>query len=489
MRVLLVQPPGSNWIPGKRDVSAIVSRTAPLGLLSIASYLRARRHSVLICDTYGLGYATGLELVIRTVRNFQPAMVGLTATTSAIDDASAFCRQIKRLFPEVLTVLGGVHATAVGAALLDEFPSVDLLVLGEGEETMAELASAAPIETIHGIAFRHEGKPRTSPPRQQIQNLDNLPFPDHSFLDGFPLRYPLPLFGAPASRGATIVTSRGCPYRCSFCVRSVFGSSYRVHSPDYIYEHAAQLSRKYGIQHLNIADDLFTLDAKRVIEFCELLIRRPLGLTMNCSVRAGHVNTPMLRALKRAGCWMISLGIESGDPELLSRHKPGVRLERIRETVQAIKNAGLKVKGLFIAGLPGETPGTLQRTSDFMISLDLDDMNLTRFTPFPGAPSWPELSRAGLISADRRLMNCNNTVYLPPGFRSEEQFDFLYRQAVRRFYSQPRWRTRFLRRAWQCRSSFPRLLRHLPTLLSAQQSFRTPKSLKGPHAPPSRGEE
>lgn len=474
MNILLVQPPGANWVPGKRDVSAIVSRTAPLGLLCLASYLEVRGHDVLVRDYHGSSGKDALAHLISSVEDFSPSLLGFTATTSAVDDVGMLSAAVKKRWPDICTILGGVHATAVGAKVLDEFPGLDLLAIGEGEKTLGDLADGAPWPTVRGLVYRDGGSSVSTGMPGQIGDLDDLPMPDYSVLEGFPEAYPLPLFGAPGSRGATIVTSRGCPYRCSFCVRSVFGGSYRTHSAEYVYEQIARLKSKYRLDHVNIADDLFAHDSKRVERLCELLIRKPLEVTFNCSVRAGRLHPTTYQALKKAGCWMISLGIETGDPVLLQRHKPGVSLEKIRGTVKEIKSAGIKCKGLFIAGLPGETPATLQATEDLIRSLDLDDMNLTRFTPFPGSPAWDSLQGEQFVTHDRRLFNCNNTVYLPAGFESETQFESMYRAIIRNFYGNSRWRKRFLARVWDCRGSVFRLVRNFPALLEARKAYNAP---------------
>ena len=166
-----------------------------------------------------------------------------------------------------------------------------------------------------------------------------------------------------------MITSRGCPYQCSYCDRSVFKRGYRANSPAYIYDHMSYLRTRFGVRHINIYDDLFTADRTRIAELCGMLTERPLGMQFNCAVRVGHTDRELLRMLKGAGCLMVSLGIESADPEMLRRHKAGVTLDQVRETVRQIRTEGLRAKGLFMMGLPGETEESIRRTSDFVLSL------------------------------------------------------------------------------------------------------------------------
>jgi len=271
--------------------------------------------------------------------------------------------------------------------------------------------------------------------------------------------------------GATMITSRGCPYQCSFCDRTVFGRSYRYNSAEYVYEHMKTLRTRFGVRHINIYDDLFTTHRSRVVELCNLLTSRPLGLHLNCAVRVGHTDEELLTLLKEAGFLQLSLGIETGDPDLIRTHKPGVDLEEIRDTVKRIQARGLRAKGLFMMGLPGETEASIKRTSDFVISLGLDDMNMSKFTPFPGAPVWSTIQEEGTFDEDWKKMNCLNFVFVPRGIESREKLDQLYNEHVKRFYTDPGWRRRFRKRFWQHRRSLWYFLSHLPTFLAAKNTF------------------
>jgi magnesium-protoporphyrin IX monomethyl ester (oxidative) cyclase len=473
MKIVLVQPRGSNWIPGQGDLSTVVNRMAPLGLLSLAAYLEQDGHEIVVYDGLGPLAPPGIEQDIEQILSAAPDLVGFSATTSSFLDAADMARAIKEHEPSTITVVGGVFVTSMGAGLLDRFDGIDYLVFGEGEHTLRELALGRPRESIRGLAYRENSKPLATPPRERIEQLDELPLPAYGLLRGFPRGYHLPLFNSPAAPGATMITSRGCPYSCSFCDRSVFGRKYRFQSADYVYEHMAHLAKDFGIRHINIYDDLFTLDKARVVALCERLIRQPLGLTFNCAVRVGHADFDIMSLLRKAGGWMVSLGIESGDPAMLKRHKSGVRLEQVQETVERLRQAGLRVKGLFIAGLPGETPETMARTLDCILSLDLDEMNLSKFTPFHGAPLWDRLEEEGTLNEDWRLMNCNNFIFVPKGFKSEEELNECYGLVVRSFYKSKRWRRRFIKKAWTCRHSILIFLRHLPEMLRARRLFES----------------
>ena len=462
-------------MPGKKDISATANRMAPLGLLSIAAYLEQQGHQVRVLDCLGPQAPRSAAEAAKRALAGNPDLVGVTATTSGFLDGYAIASALKAISPHLPIVFGGVHVSALGARLLKQFPLIDFLCLGEGEQTLTELADGKDPACIHGLVWRDGDVLRTNPPRQHLQELDALPYPAYEKLDGFPQRYHLPLFSYVSAPGATMITSRGCPYQCSYCDRSVFQRGYRANSPEYIYGHIKYLRQKFGVRHINIYDDLFTLNRPRIQQLCTMLAEKPLGVQFNCAVRVGHADEELLKLLRRAGCLMVSLGIESGEPALLDVHKPGVYLEAVQDTVRRIQQAGLRVKGLFMMGLPGETVASAKKTSDFALGLDLDDMNMAKFTPFHGAPIWGEIAAYGEFREDWRLMNCLNFVFLPKDIDSWETLELLYNTHVKRFYSDPAWRRRFRSRLWQHRHSLYRLLRHLPDFLLAMRAFEPKK--------------
>lgn len=475
MRIVLVHPTGSNWVPGKKDVTATANRMAPLGLLSIAAYLEREGFPVHVLDFLGPDAASDPQVNAKRILSLNPDLVGFSATTSGFLNGYDLATHLKMLRPQIKIIFGGVHISALGGTLLEQFEHIDYLCMGEGELTLAGLAAANPCRDISGLVWRDNGQVVTNPPRKHIADLDSLPFPAYEKLAGFPNRYHLPLFSYIQAPGATMVTSRGCPYQCSYCDRSVFKRGFRYNSPEYIYAHIEYLNSRFGVRHLNIYDDLFTTNRKRIASLCQLLTSKPLGVHFNCAVRVGHADDELLAMLKAAGCLMVSVGIESGDPDLLEVHKPGVYLDGVRDTVKRIQAAGLRAKGLFMMGLPGETEASVRKTSDFVISLGLDDMNMSKFTPFHGAPVWKTIFEQGTVDEDWRKMNCLNFVFIPKEIGSKQILDQLYNTHVKRFYSDPQWRRRFRSRLWQHRRSLWHLLRHLPDFLSAMRTFEPEK--------------
>ncbi len=474
-RLVLVHPRGFNWFPGRRDITDVANRMVPQGLLSIAAYVSDKGHEVFVYDCLGPGVPLDLHKQVKAILAFQPQIVGFSATTSSFLDAADIAQKIKEHSGHIVTVCGGVHVSALESELLRAYSVFDFLCAGEGELTMAELLEGMEPAEIQGLIWRHGSDIVTNKPRTPMADLDSLPFPAYEKLRGFPDNYRLPLFSYIHTPGATMITSRGCMYQCSYCDRSVFKKGFRYNSAAYIYEHMKYLRTRFGVRHINIYDDLFTADRARIVELCGKLARRPLGINFNCAVRVGYTDNELLKMLKEAGCLMVSLGIESADSQVLARHKSGVSLDEVVNTVRCIRASGLRAKGLFMMGLPGETEASIRRTSDFIISLGLDDMNMSKFTPFPGAPLWAAIREEGEFNEDWRLMNCLNFVFVPKGISSKEQMDQLYNEHVKRFYSDPEWRRKFRRRLWQHRKSLMYLIRHLPSFHAARRQFEPGK--------------
>lgn len=479
MRVTLVHPAGFNFVPGQPDFTVLANRMAPIGILQLASWLEKHGHPTQLHDCMGPYAPPSLEANAEQVIATKPELVGFSATTSGFMDAVDMAAYIKLKLPHVKIFIGNVHASSVGAPLLDHFPEIDYLCIGEGEGAILDVANGLADKDVANIIYRDGGGHAViNERRARILDLDELPFPAYEKLAGFPHGYHLPLFSYEKRWGATMITSRGCPYTCSFCDRTVYERLYKYNSPQYVHDHIRHLRDTFGVHHINIYDDLFTAHKKRIHELCELLIAKPLGVDFNCAIRTGHTSDEMLALLKRAGALMVSMGIESADPGMMERHKTGVTLDAVRKTVEQIHAAGLRAKGLFIFGLPGETPETLKATSDFILDLDLDEMNMTKFSPMYGAPIWDECvsGKEGEFEEDWRLMNCLNFVFKPSGFESREQMDALYNWHVRRYYDSKAYRRRFGKKLWQHRWSLWHLLRNLPRVVQAARYFSANKA-------------
>ncbi len=465
MKVLFVHPHGSNWLLDQKDISSVFNLMPPLGLLSIAAVLEQNGIEVEVIDCYGMPSAP--EVLVDKILSRNPDVVGFSCTTSSFLEGNHISELLKERNSEIITVFGGAHACTIGASLLDSFQAIDYLVIGEGEITMLELVQSGfkSVENIAGVACRINGICTFTGVRDLIKNLDDLPFPAYHLLPQFPQRYNLPLFSYPTAPNTSIISSRGCPYSCSYCDRSVFSSGFRFNSPDYIIEHMAMLNRDYGIRHVFFYDDLFTFDRKRVARFCELKAQKQLDVTYNCIARLEHVDEELLTLLKNSGCWQVNFGIESGDPEVLKKHRKFFGLDEVGRKLKMVRDAGMRVKGLFMIGLPGEDEAAIRRTIDYALSLPLEEINVTKFTPFPGAPVYKTIRDFGEFDEKWSLMNCLNFVFIPHGM-TKEQLEKLYDEFISRFYRRTRIHWGYTRMIWKSPHSIKTFIRNLPAILA-----------------------
>jgi radical SAM superfamily enzyme YgiQ (UPF0313 family) len=413
------------------------------------------------------------------VRNQRPDYVGFSTTTSSFLDGVRLAQEAKKILPSVKIVFGGVHMSGLRERLAREYPVIDYGVVGEGEQTLLELVESDGTTPagIEGLVYRERGEVLFTGFRKKLLDLDALPFPAYEKLEGFPHSYKLPLFSYPKAPNTTVITSRGCPYTCSYCDRSVFRRTYRWNSPEYMLELLTYLHDRFGIRHVNIYDDTFTLKRDRVMKFCDLKIKSRLAMTFNCAARTEQLDEEMLRAMKKAGCWMISLGIETGDPELLKRHRSYLAtnkmdnpLESIRTMVHLIKKAGIRAKGLFMMGLPGETEESIDKSMEYVFSLPLDEFNLAKLTPFPGAPIYEDICDHGSFEEDWTQMNALNFMFIPTGF-TKDRLEERYREFYRRYFTRPQILFKYASMIWKSPDSWKRFWFDLPKFLRFRKNY------------------
>jgi anaerobic magnesium-protoporphyrin IX monomethyl ester cyclase len=439
-KIIFVNPPVSasafEWI------ERLGSKLPSIGLCSLAAYLREHGFETQILDAYNLGLTQ--ELALKEVLTFSPTHLGITAMSSNIGFAAAFAELVKKNNPGIVVIIGGTHITALPEETMERFSCFDIGVLGEGEETILELLTLAIhknsriFDEVKGIIYRDEnGGLKKTGSRPLIKDLDQLPYPAWDLLPGFPHRYRLTPTNFKRLPAASMVTSRGCPYRCSFCDRSVFGNHYRFFSVDYIIGMITQLQGKYGIREICFYDDTFTVDRQRLVHFCEHLIRSKLRISWSCLGRADFADQELLRLMKKAGCWMISYGIESASQEILDLYRKKTTLEQIENAVRTTKKAGIVARGFFIIGGPLETDTTIHQLRDLLKRLPLEDIHLSFYTPIPGSELYKTAHQYGTFNNDWSKMHVYTLNFVPHGLTAEKLKKYrsdLYRS----FYFRPR---------------------------------------------------
>jgi len=367
----------------------MVNSYPSLGLAYLAAVLEEREHDVRIFD-FGLDPGRPLADEVGDVLAFEPALIGITSMTSAYHSVEG---ALELLRPETRApiVLGGPHATVFPERTLGEQPAVDYLVYGEGEETLLDLVAVLEGQRepaqVAGLCYRQNGQVVRNPERPLIPDLDALPIPArHLFeLDRYPLYAP------DGGRMLTVLTSRGCPYNCSYCFKGIVGRTYRQRSPENLVSELKLLIETYGIRNFYFIDDLFTLDVKRLNALMDLFIQDELDILWQCLARVDRVTPEILNKMAAAGCREIHYGIESGNQEIIDRVGKHITLEQVRNAISWTAAAGIRGKGYFMLGLPGDTEETMEQTIQFATLLDLDDAMFSLTTPFPGTRMWDDL--------------------------------------------------------------------------------------------------
>lgn len=376
----------------------------PLGLLYLGTVLQGAGHEVKVIDNARIRLP--VENVAERVRKENPGIVGISALTPTFKQGLKLAHAIKEKNSDAKIVFGNYHPTFEYERLLKNCPTADYVVLGEGEYTFLELVNAVEkdgeLESVGGIAFRHNGGVVKTPQRPFNRELDELPFPDRTLLEH---EYRSEIVGMLGSSGkfTTVLTSRGCPYSCRYCACSAFSSRMaRFRSPENVLAEMEQLWSE-GYEEVGFVDDNLLLNKKRVEKICDLLKARKIRLNMWAEGRVDQASRETLTKFARAGCKTIYYGVESGTQEVLDYYGKNITPELSRKAVANTKKAGIEnVIGSFIVGAPIETRDDIRRTFDFALSLrgmDFPQMNVLHLSP--GMELWNEAIKSGYLDENK----------------------------------------------------------------------------------------
>jgi len=404
-----------------------------LGLIQLAAVALKHGCQVQIVDAPSLGINS--EKCVERILEFKPDIVGITAVTSAIYKAADLARTLKNILPDIVVLIGGAHVTAIPEDTMSVFQDFDIGIIGEGEGTLTDLiqTDANDYSGIEGIIYRKNEKLILTKPRKSDWDLDTLPFPAWNLISGFPEKYKPVAYKFKKLPAAYLVTSRGCPYMCSFCDTSVFGKKIRTFSIPYVIEVIRELYLKYDVREIVFEDDVFLINKKRFIQFCEALIRENINISWSCNARADHVDDEIVTIAKKAGCWLISFGIESGNQHVLELNAKSISLDSVEDAIRICNKHGIYTKGFFILGLPGDTDSSIRDTIEFAKSCGLDDVSVSKMTPFPGTRIYNNGNNHGTFDKDWKSMNLVNSVYVPNGL-SCNRLDYYHVKFLREFY-------------------------------------------------------
>ena len=420
-RVVLVNPPmRMEKVYG--SYSAWGSVSPPTGLCYIAALLRQNGLDVSIWDAEALG--VGQEETVRAIQERRPDIVGIACKTLWIESAHRVAQMLKEKMPDVPVVGGGNHVTAMPERTFKEYPSFDILVLGEGEVTFLELIRALnegkDLHEVAGLALREAGGTVRTAPRERIRDLDSLPFPAFDLLPNLAAHYKPPLTSVEKLPAFSLVGSRGCPCKCTFCDRGVFQNRVTHHGPQYMVSLIKDLHDKHGIRYLMFDDDNLLLNKNYLFQLLDLLEGTGLRIPFSCQSRVDTIDEEKVDRLKRARCRMIQFGIESGSQKMLDAMKKGITVEQIRTAIALTRKARIRAAGFFIVGYPGETRETLEETVSLIRECKFDDVGVFLFTPLPGSEVYGTVSNYGHYEENWSKTNALDQVVFVPHSLSPE---------------------------------------------------------------------
>jgi anaerobic magnesium-protoporphyrin IX monomethyl ester cyclase len=459
LKIALINPP---LFPGTHRHPPNV----PIGLAYLAAVAEKSGHEVKVVDC--LPVDMDFAELNKEVSSFNPDIIGITAMTATSPSALKAAQILKESCPSALMALGGPHATFTDIETINECSYVDLVVRREGERTLLELADRVAkgekFENVAGITLRKNGQAAQTADRPLIENLDDLPFPA---LDHFPLsKYTI--FG---KRYLPIITSRGCPFQCAFCVTSrMVGRVFRARSPKNVADELEWLKNKHKAEAFVFYDDMLTYDKKRIFAICDEIKQRKIGLPWDCTTRVDQISKDLLAKMRDADCQEVFFGVESACQQILDGVNKKTSIELNERAVKMAKEAGLFVAISVIIGYPGETRETLKQTLDFVRKVKPDDAYLCVATPYPGTELRKLVERNGWkLSSDFNHYDTMTPVFENPNLPSEEILEsrrkfydsfytpgYIFRQAVKgylkgNFYSKIMARTGMNHYLWRAK--------------------------------------
>lgn len=473
MRILLIDPPFHRF-------TGFVNFYFPMGLTQVGAALQDAGHDVAIFDSDAVSkgenlagyeyerlqrYREGLNdpahpvwrELVEVCRRFRPDMVGITAITTKFGSVLRTAELLRERFPGLMIVAGGPHATLMPDQTL-QCQAIDLVVVGEGERTITQVVHAiemgAGFEHVRGIQYRHEGKMRRNRERPMIEDLDQCAPPARECLmdpEGY----------SSADMGA-VLTSRGCPFQCSYCCH-LWTRKVRNRSVDNVIDEIKAVMKYHGSRQFDFKDDTFTLNRKRTVEICDRIISERLKINWSCSTRANLLDADLLKQMKRAGCNLVKLGIETGSQKILEETDKGVTFEHMRTAARLLNREGVFWSGYFMIGLPTETEEDMRLTYRFMKELNPYYAALGVYNPFPKTALFDRGVELGLLQEDVELSHFFDThpkdyYFIDPQRRvvtmDHERYTGIVDWMMEKFHEHNKKLSNLVRRGWSRRRAY-----------------------------------
>lgn len=432
-KVLLIAPLSNQRVYKKGGINVGTPQNPGIALAQIASILLEKGHAVRILDLDI--FPPNTTILIETMTRFKPDIVGVTATTPSYGDMINIVNTVKSIDQGVMVVLGGPHVTVFPEqSLMDS--GAGIVAVGEGDYTLLDFMEAKRMDDIPGIVYRDGNAIRRTKERPLTHNLDNLPYPAWHLYDL--KRYRGTKVIQRTWPAGSIETSRGCPFNCVFCNKLIFKHQFRAKSPERVVNEMEYMLAS-GFREVHIEDDGFSTDLSRAKDICRQIIARGIKFpwTLKNGIRVDRVDLELLELMRRAGCYQVAYGIESGNQSVLNGLGKNITLNQAQNAVNMAKKVGLETYGFFMLGLPGETEETLKDTINFALELGMDIVKFSIFTPLPGTPLFEQWQANGyILTTDWSKYSFHNLidqVYRHPSL-DHQTLRRYYKEAYRKYY-------------------------------------------------------
>lgn len=413
----------------------VIPPLPPTDLLYMAAIAEQSGYECKIKD-YSINQES-IDDLVADIKEFKPDFVVINATTTTLDADLSVCEAIKSVDKNIQIIAKGAHFLTFNTQVLEDFPSLDLIIRGEPEFTLKEVLEGKEKPEILGLTYRQEGLPVNNPDRPFCSDLDNIPFPARHLIDNSIYKRP-----DNGKVQAVIKVSRGCPFHCFFCLATpVSGRKVRMRTPQNIVGEIRECYEKYGIDNFLFWSDIFNIDRDWVLEICNLIIESGMKITWGSNTRADTADTEMAELMYKAGCRLVSIGVESGSQYMLEKMGKKTTLDQVRNTVKIFKAAKIKIYNYFVIGLPWETEKTIEETIKFAIELDSDFISFYTATAFPGSRFYDYIQENQLFDTQKQGELYKSAYYYPTVKTyalSKERIMELHKQAIKRFYLRPK---------------------------------------------------
>jgi len=402
-KAVFILPPSNYDFDKSKTPSWDIVRIPPIGLMTISSYLHSKGYNIKIIDCRELifKYKTNdyAQFVLNIVDEFKPDMIGIDIFTALFDEAKNISRELKKRFPNIIIIAGGVHSSVEPILTFQEIPDIDAICVGPGEEVCLDILERKDIRSIQGLM--HRDCVEKFEKRTVILDIDKYPFPNYDLVNSkFYTDFTINTINGWGYKGLGAITSRSCPYSCKFCA-SDWSKPFRYHSPEYIIEMVKYLLT-YDIDVITFWDDTIAAIKERLYKICEGFIREKIFYPYSSKrwfapIRASQIDLDTLKLMKKAGCCGVNIGIESGSDRMLQLMNKKTTVEMNKGACAHVREAGLSLVAAFIIGFPGETETEMRETLAFMQNINCNVEGISIFRPLPGSPFYREFINNGTL--------------------------------------------------------------------------------------------